>query len=170
MVLWQFRGFRAKTTIWQVTRLYYSFTDAVIAMAYRSLSKADQQRFDPMITGFNPTDMYAVDHIKRVLRLFPGVFSGIGEFSIHKEFVSSKIAGETASLTNPALDRVLEFAHEAGLVVILHNDIDMPYPKPGQQPYLLKQIGDLFRRHPDTRIIWAHCGLGRIVRPLKDQL
>ena len=78
---------------------YYSFTDAYIAMAYRSLTPAEQARFDPMITGFNPADMYGVDHIRRVLQTFPGVFSGIGEFTIHKEFVSSKIAGETASLT-----------------------------------------------------------------------
>jgi predicted TIM-barrel fold metal-dependent hydrolase len=149
---------------------YYSFTDASIAMAYRSLKKEDQARLDPMITGFNPTDMYAVDHIRRVLRLFPGVFSGIGEFSIHKEFVSSKIAGEVASLTNPALDRILDFAKEVGLVVILHNDIDMPYPKAGQEPYLLEQITALFKRHPGTSIIWAHCGLGRVVRPIADQL
>ncbi len=72
---------------------YYSFTDAAIAMAYRSLTPEQQQRVDPMITGFNPADMYAADHIRRVLLTFPGVFSGIGEFSIHKEFVSSKIAG-----------------------------------------------------------------------------
>jgi predicted TIM-barrel fold metal-dependent hydrolase len=149
---------------------YYSFTDAFIAMAYRSLSPAEQARFDPMITGFNPADMYAADHIKRVLQTFPGVFSGIGEFTIHKEFVSSKIAGETASLTNPALDRILEFAAETGLVVILHNDVDMPFPKPGQDPYQAAQLGALFRRHPKTSIIWAHCGLGRIVRPVKDQL
>ena len=89
---------------------YYSFTDAEIAMAYRSLTPAERARFDPMITGFNPADMYAADHIRRVLTTFPGVFSGIGEFSIHKEFVSSKISGETASLTNPALDRILDFA------------------------------------------------------------
>lgn len=149
---------------------YYSFTDAYIAMVYRSLPKQDQQRFDPMITGFNPADMYAADHIKRVLKLFPGVFSGIGEFSIHKEFVSSKVAGEVASLTNPALDRILDLAKAAGLVVILHNDIDMPYPKAGQEPYLLKQIQALFRRHPNTAIIWAHCGLGRVVQPIQDQL
>ena len=93
---------------------YYSFTDAFIAMAYRSLTPAEQARFDPMITGFNPADMYAADHIKRVLQTFPGVFSGIGEFTIHKEFVSAKIAGETASLTNPALDRILDFAGEVG--------------------------------------------------------
>src|SRR4029079_11224998 len=77
---------------------YYSCTDAAIAMAYRSLSKAEQARFDPMITGVNPADMSAGDVVRRALRSFPGVFTGIGEFSIHKEFVSSKISGETASL------------------------------------------------------------------------
>ena len=149
---------------------YYSFTDAYIAMTYKSLNPEEQKRFDPMITGFNPADMYGVDHIRRVLKLFPGVFSGIGEFSIHKEFVSSKIPGETASLTNPALDRILDFCAESGLQVILHCDINMPFPKSGQEPYLIKQIGDLFRRHQNVSIIWAHIGLGRIVQPVKDQL
>ena len=148
---------------------YYSFTDAHIAMAYRSLSPAEQARLDPMITGFNPADMYAADHIRRVLETFPGVFSGIGEFTIHKEFVSSKIAGEIANLTNPALDRILEFAGEVGLVVILHNDVNIPYPAADQEPYMLVQMKDLFRRHRDTTIIWAHMGLGRIVRPLAEQ-
>jgi hypothetical protein len=149
---------------------YYSFTDAFIAMAYRSLPPAEQARFDPMITGFNPADMYAADHIRRVLTTFPGVFSGIGEFTIHKEFVSAKVAGETASLTNPALDRILDFAGQAGLVVLLHNDVDMPFPKPGQDPYQVEQLGAVLRRHPKTTVVWAHCGLGRIVRPVKDQL
>jgi predicted TIM-barrel fold metal-dependent hydrolase len=149
---------------------YYSFTDAFIAMAYRSLAPAEQARFDPMITGFNPADMYAAAHIERVLRTFPGVFSGIGEFTVHKEFVSSKVAGETASLTNPALDRVLDFAGEAGLLVILHNDVDVPFPKPDQESYQVAQLGALLRRHPKTTVIWAHCGLGRIVHPVKDQL
>jgi predicted TIM-barrel fold metal-dependent hydrolase len=148
---------------------YYSFTDAHIAMAYRSLTKEEQARFDPMITGFNPADMYAANHIHRVLRTFPGVFSGIGEFTVHKEFVSGKVAGETASLTNPALDRILDFAAEVGLVVILHNDIDVPFPKPDQYPYQLVQLSALFERHKGTTIIWAHSGLGRIVRPVKDQ-
>jgi len=41
---------------------YYSFTDAQIAMAYLSLAPEQRQRFEPMITGFNPADMYAADH------------------------------------------------------------------------------------------------------------
>ena len=149
---------------------YYSFTDAFIAMAYRSLTKDEQARFDPMITGFNPADMYAVDHIRRVLQTFPGVFSGIGEFTVHKEFVSAKVAGEKASLTNPALDRLLDFAGDVGLVVILHNDIDVPFPKPEQEPYQMEQLRALLLGHPRTTIIWAHAGLGRIVHPMKDQV
>jgi hypothetical protein len=144
---------------------YYSFTDAYIASVYKALTPAEQARFDPMITGFNPADMYAVDHIRRVLQAFPGVFSGIGEFSIHKEFVSAKISGETASLTNPALDRVLDFAAQSGLVVILHNDIDMPFAKTDAEPVYLTQMKALLKRHPKSSIIWAHTGLGRVVHP-----
>ena len=146
---------------------YYSFTDAHIASAYRALPPEQRARFDPMITGFNPADMYGADHIRRVLSTFPGVFTGIGEFSIHKEFVSAKIPGETASLTNPALDRILEFAAEAGLVVLLHNDIDMPFAKQDAEPVYLTQMKALLKRHPNTTIIWAHVGLGRIVHPVR---
>jgi predicted TIM-barrel fold metal-dependent hydrolase len=148
---------------------YYSFTDAYIANAYLKLKPEQRQRLDPMITGFNPADMYATDHIRRVLETYPGVFSGIGEFTIHKEFVSSKVAGDAASLTNPALDRLLDFAGEVGLVVILHNDIDMPFAKAGAEPVFLTQMRDLLRRHPKTTIIWAHLGLGRVVHPVQDQ-
>ena len=148
---------------------YYSFTDAHIALAYRSLSKAEQARIDPMITGFNPADMYAADHIRRVLEDFPDVFSGIGEFSIHKEFVSGKIAGGTPSLLNPALDRILDFAAEVGLVVLLHNDIDVPFAKADEGPSYLAELEALFKRHPRTTTIWAHLGVGRVVRPVEQQ-
>src|SRR5262245_28031518 len=149
---------------------YYSFTDAAIAMAYRSLPPEQQARLDPMITGFNPADMYAADHIRRVLLTFPGVFSGIGEFTIHKEFVSSKVAGPVATLNDPALDRILDFAGEVGLVVILHSDVNMPFPKAGQEPYLIAQMKGLLARHPKTTVIWAHGGLGRVVQPVAGQL
>lgn len=148
---------------------YYSFTDAYIAQTYLSLSKKDRKRFDPMITGFNPADMYGVDHIRRVLHAFPGVFSGIGEFTIHKEFVSAKVAGDTASLTDPALDRILDFAGEVGLVALMHSDIDMPFAKTNAEPVYLKQMKEVLKRHPNTTIIWAHMGLGRVVHPVHSE-
>jgi predicted TIM-barrel fold metal-dependent hydrolase len=147
---------------------YYSFTDAYIAEAYRSLTQEEQARFDPMITGFNPADMYAADHIRRVLHTFPGVFSGIGEFTIHKEFVSAKIAGGVPSLLDPALDRILALAEEAGLVVLLHNDVDNPFPNLQKPPAYLDQMKQVLRRHPQTTIIWAHLGAGRVVRRINE--
>ena len=72
---------------------------------------AEQARFDPMITGFNPADMYARrSHPPRAARRSPACSRASASSRIHKEFVSSKISGETASLTNPALDRILDFA------------------------------------------------------------
>jgi predicted TIM-barrel fold metal-dependent hydrolase len=74
------------------------------------------------------------------------------------------------------LDRILDFAGEVGLVVILHNDIDRPFAKesdteehpqaPG--PMYLDEIKALFRRHPKTTIIWAHTGVGRVVRSIRN--
>ena len=147
---------------------YYSFVDAAIAMEYRSLSEAQQARVDPMITGFNPTDMYAADHIRRVLLSFPGVFSGIGEFSVHKEFVSSKVAGHTASLRNPALDRILEAVAEIGLVAIVHCDIDRV--REGEHPVHFDDLLELLAAHPGASVIWAHTGLGRFVAPADEHL
>ena len=147
---------------------YYSFVDAAIAVEYLSLSDAQKTRVDPMITGFNPTDMYAADHIRRVLVTFPGVFSGIGEFSVHKEFVSSKIAGHSASLRNPALDRILEAVAEIGLVAILHCDIDTV--RAGERPNHFDNLLRLLAAHPDASVIWAHTGLGRFVGPADEHL
>jgi len=149
---------------------YYSFSDAYIAEQYRSLSRAQQARFEPMIIGFNPADMYAADHIRRVLQTYPGVFTGIGEFSIHKEFVSAKVSGDVASLIDPALDRIFEFTAESGLLSILHTDIHMPFVKPEFRRLYFDQAIELFRRHPSATIIWAHTGLGRVVQPVAEHL
>src|SRR5215470_4029954 len=123
-----------------------------------------------MITGFNPTDMYGADHIRRVLRTFPGVFKGIGEFSLHKEFVSSKVAGSVASLLDPAVDRIFDLAEEAGLVVLVHNDVDIPFASADKAPAYLDEMVSLLRRHPGTTIIWAHMGVGRVVRPIRNHV
>jgi len=65
------------------------------------------------------------------------------------------------------VDRILDLAGEAGLVVLFHNDMDMPFAKPGAEPVFLTQMKALLRRHPKTTIIWAHMGLGRIVHPVQ---
>ena len=72
------------------------------------------------------------------------------------------------SLLDPALDRVLDFAEESGLAVLIHNDIDVPFPAPDKPPAYLDQMQEVLRRHPKTTLIWAHTGVGRVVRPINN--
>jgi predicted TIM-barrel fold metal-dependent hydrolase len=148
---------------------YYSFVDALIAQQYLRLKESDRKRFDPFIVGFNPTDMNGKDHIRNVLLAFPGVFVGVGEFSIHKELVSSRVTGHVASLHNPAIDGIFEFAAESGLIVLIHCDIDEMRPTP-ERPAHIDNLKKLFARHSKTSIIHAHTGLGRYVGPSDDHL
>ncbi len=176
---------------------YYSFIDTMVAMDYLKLSAADKARLDPMIVGFNPMDQYGVNHIKRLLILFPGVFTGIGEFSVHKELVGDKIdddltkatmaPGETLppdatdssrnTLYNPSLKTIFNFAAEAGLIVNLHSDV-----YPARVSYDGKVLGmapeapytagmkHLCKESPKTTVCWAHTGLGRFVKPASNHL
>ena len=37
----------------------------------------------------------------------------------------------------------------------------------GKPPAYLEQMRNLIKRHPKTTIIWAHTGMGRVVRPVQ---
>jgi predicted TIM-barrel fold metal-dependent hydrolase len=43
----------------------------------------------------------------------------------------------------------------------------MPFGKVDTEPVYLAQTKALLKRHPKAAIIWAHTGLGRIVRPVQ---
>jgi len=176
---------------------YYSMIDAMIALEYLKLPEADKTRLDPMIVGFNPMDQYGVNHIKRMLILFPGVFSGIGEFSVHKELVGDKISDDLTktnlapgealppdatdasrnSLYNPSLKTILNFAAEAGLIVCLHSDMYPARVTAGGRVLSLAEdkpytpgMKHLCRQSPEATVYWAHTGLGRFVKPPKNHL
>ncbi len=174
---------------------YYAFADAMIAKEFQTLSQREKAMLDPMITGFNPMDAYAAQHIKRALLTFPGVFSGIGEFTVHKEIVSGKIAGDPLRYTakgslpvdigkggkmtlySPALKDILDVVAETGLVATLHNDIyetEVKYDgsKVKKNPKAIYTDGliHLCQESPRATVIWAHTGLGRFVKPTARHL
>lgn len=174
---------------------YYSFIDAMVAAEYNRLTDTEKDRFDLMITAFNPMDMYAVQHIKRVLLTYPGMFSGIGEFTIHKEVVSDKLPdppvadlvgpqipedihhNDRVTLFNPSLKKIFDFAAESGLVVMLHNDIyHVKVKHDGAVEFVepnvtyVSALKQLCASSPEAKIIWAHTGLGRFVAPAANHL
>jgi predicted TIM-barrel fold metal-dependent hydrolase len=80
------------------------------------------------------------------------------------------VAGDVASLSDPAVDRIFDFAGEVGLVTLIHNDIHMPFAKPEKARTYFDQMKALLERHPRTTIIWAHTGLGRVIQPIKGHI
>ena len=46
--------------------------------------------------------------------------------------------------------------------------MDVPFPKEGSPPAYLGQMKAFLKRHPNVTIIWAHCGVGRIIHPVKQ--
>lgn len=44
----------------------------------------------------------------------------------------------------------------------------MPFAKEGVEAVYLVQMKSLLKRHPNNTITWAHCGVGRAVRPVSQ--
>lgn len=153
---------------------YFSATDSLIGEFLTHTPTPDGIRFDGMITGFNPRDMRALDHIDAMMLAYPGAFKGVGEFTIHKEFVSGKVAGGAATLGDPAFFKTMVGLGERGLIAIVHNDIGNPDSNPAFKYSYFEKLRETFGKITRARgknqapIIWAHTGIGRFVDPLRN--
>jgi hypothetical protein len=50
---------------------YDSSTDITVAQEYNNLSKGEKERFFPLMCGFNPMDIDAVNYIERTFKYNP---------------------------------------------------------------------------------------------------
>lgn len=93
---------------------YYALTDTLVAERYLALSKMERARFIPLLCGFNPVDKYAVKHVQRTLKLYPGVFRGIGELLLRHDDLTNLLYGQPPRADHPALETVYKLAGERG--------------------------------------------------------
>ena len=152
------------------TELYVNTgVDATTAMHYSTLTAAERHRFDPMITGLHLGDMHSSTYLLQKLTEHPGVFTGVGEITVHKEVVQDLFAGKRqANLGSNAgaLIKLLQTCGTIGMPVVLHCDVDLPGQENNASPIYLEGIRRLFCDPcvSQTNIVWAHGGgLGRFV-------
>jgi hypothetical protein len=134
---------------------YYSATDTIVAEAVRQLPAAQRRRLSPFIAGFNPTDMNAADHVRRMLELYPGLWRGIGEILTRHDDLTALTQGEVARADHPALMRVYALAANHDLPVLLHSNITSKREK---VPLYAGELEAALAANPHTRFIWAHAG------------
>jgi hypothetical protein len=138
------------------------------------LSQAQMDRFDPMITGLHLGSPLSGEVLLRKLYEMKGTFTGVGEITLHKEFVENMFAGRAqANLTHniESFKDLMGVAGMVGMPVVLHCDVDSldnqaRRHEPGNQPAHLEGLRRLFSdpKLANTNIVWAHAGgLGRFV-------
>ena len=137
---------------------WYSATDFLVARAVLDLPKDKQARLHPFICGFNSADRNAVDHVERMLALYPNFWQGIGEVFLRHDDLTALTYGDTPLATTNAFGRLLDLAASRDLPVLVHSNIG---PAWLEQPNFLGEIESAIRAHPKTRVIWAHAGISR---------
>jgi predicted TIM-barrel fold metal-dependent hydrolase len=134
---------------------WYSATDVLVAEAIRRLPAAQQRRFKPFLSGFNPNDKNADAHIERMLALYPGFWKGIGEVFTRHDDLTALIQGEVPRSNNEALARVYRLAAKHDLPVLLHSNLTSVRER---EPLYLEELEEALSKHPKTRFLWAHAG------------
>lgn len=137
---------------------WYSATDFLVARAILDLPKQQQARLHPFICGINSADRNAVDHVERMLALYPNFWQGIGEVFLRHDELTALTYGETPRGTSDAFSRLLDLGAARDLPVLVHSDIGAAWL---ERPDFLEEIESAIRAHPRTRMIWAHAGISR---------
>ena len=155
-------------------------TDYHVALAIEDFKHAGGEtareqlkRLFPCVSGFDSTDLGAVDMIAKRMKEFPGVFRCIGEVMSRHDDLTNLTTGERPRANHPALLRIFDFAGEQGIPVSIHHNIApvSPGDKP-KKPLYLPELLDAFNEFPDTTFIWCHAGISRriLVRDLVGHL
>jgi hypothetical protein len=137
---------------------WYSATDFLVAKAILDLPKEKQARLHPFICGINSADRNAVDHVERMLAIYPNFWQGIGEVFLRHDDLTALTYGDVPRATSTAFGRLLDTAASHNLPVLVHSDIGAAWL---EKPDFLDEVEQAFKTHPNTRIIWAHAGISR---------
>jgi hypothetical protein len=164
--------------------LYYNaIQDVLVAHKFLALADRDRARVDPLMSAFNLKDARAGEYIRKMVRLYPGVWSGFGEIHFKKQEFSEKIAGGPPSLYSASIDSVFDVIGEMGATAVVHCDHDSPsnltlrndpagrvfFALRPDKPQYLDAFKAFLKRHPNVTMVWAHfMGNGRGVQPYPD--
>lgn len=101
---------------------YFSGTDEILAHEYQNLPKHQQQRIAPLLCGFNPTDVSAIDYVKNMFIKYP-FWKGIGEIFFRHGNITNLTEGETPRVNHPAILPLFKFCEENNIPVLVHQNI-----------------------------------------------
>lgn len=140
---------------------YYSMTDALLAEEYMKLTPEEQDRIYPCICGFDATDRNAIQHVKNIFQMYPGVFRGIGEVFFRHDDITLLSHDHAPRLNSPTIYPILEFASEYDLPILVHSNVSTTWV--ADYPKYLAELEGALREFSKVKIVFCHCGISRRV-------
>ena len=140
----------------------YSLADEVLLGLLGRLSPQARGRTAPLLCGFDPTDLLAVEHVERMLGRYDG-WRGVGEVLLRHDDLTELTYGENARAGHPALDPVLEVCAERDWPFSFHQDSSSA-GRWARHEYV-PEVVTMLERHPRVPFVWCHGGVGRRVHP-----
>ena len=144
-------------------------TDYHIALAIEDYQRAGGKqaakqldRLFVCVSGFDGTDLGAVDMIAKRMKEFPGIFLCIGEVMSRHDDLTNLTTGERPRANHPSLMRVFDFSGKHGIPVSVHHNM-APVSPSGEikEPLYLPELLDAFTAFPNTTFLWCHAGVSR---------
>jgi hypothetical protein len=137
---------------------WHAATDELVAYEYLQLAPPVRKKLAPLLCGFNPTDLMAIDYVEYMFRKYP-FWRGVGELLLRHDDLTALTVGEKARVNHPALFDVYAFCAEKNLPVLIHQN-STAVMHTAHFEYLF-EIDEVLHKFPKTLFIWAHCGYSR---------
>jgi hypothetical protein len=140
----------------------YELTDELVADFVAALRPEERDRVAPLVCGFDPTDLLAIEHVERMIGRHD-CWRGVGELLLRHDDLTNLTYGETAHAGHPALDPVLDLCRQRGWPVSVHQDSSSAGRWDAFE--YVGELREMLDRHRDTTVVWCHAGASRRVVP-----
>jgi hypothetical protein len=140
----------------------FPLTDELVADLVDGLEPAQRYRLAPLVCGFDPTDLLAVEHVERMIGRHDG-WRGVGEMMLRHDDLTELTYGENARAGCPALDPVLDLCRQREWPTMVHQDSSSAGRWDAFE--YVGEMRQMLDRHPDTTVVWCHAGASRRVKP-----
>mmetsp|Transcript_39450 Transcript_39450/g.97681 ORF Transcript_39450/g.97681 Transcript_39450/m.97681 type:complete len:304 (-) Transcript_39450:428-1339(-) len=157
----QYEKGRPKGTFQDTGRIYFfTATDEMLGDELQSADAAQvAAKLIPFCCGFNPTDLFAPKHCKRILDKHP-IFKGVGELFMRYSEISMLTNEEVTRANHPAMKDIYKLCEERNLPMMMHNNAGNESVKPyaGGFEYMheICKVLDEFR---ELKLILNGCGM-----------
>lgn len=141
----------------------YSYSDQMVADAWLALPDEKRWRFAPVMAGFNPTDLYAIAHVRRMWDKYPGLWRGLGEVMCRHDDLTMMLQDKEAPVIHHmAMKQIYEFCIEKDINCLVHHNADRTAKRTSTLTHeYLWEVKIVLDNYPDLKLIWCHAGASR---------